>query len=104
MTPTISQMKDIMNNTINDNIIDRDELQDQYIKELIDSMDFKTMETFVYDTINDNLDRYSLDELIEEVEESYPELLDDTNQGESGDYVTAESSTPDEPNELTGWN
>ena len=93
MTPTISQMKDIMNNTSNDNIIDRDELQDQYIKELIDSMDFKTMETFVYDTINDNLDRYSLDELIEEVEESYPELLDDTNQGES-----------DEPNELTGWN
>ena len=60
MTPTISQMKDIMNNTTKDNIIDRDELQDQYIKELIDSMDFKTMETFVYDTINDNLDKYSV--------------------------------------------
>ena len=93
MTPTISQMKDIMNNTTKDNIIDRDELQDQYIKELIDSMDFKSMEAFVYDTINDNLDRYSLDELIEEVDQSFPELLDDTNQDES-----------EEPNELTGWN
>jgi hypothetical protein len=95
MTPTISQMKDIINQgtTTKDNIIDRDELQDQYIKELIDSMDFKTMETFVYDTINDNLDRYSLDELIEEVEESYPELLDDTDQDDIP-----------EPSELTGWN
>ena len=93
MTPTISQMKDIMNNTINDNIIDRDELQDQYIKELIDSMDFKTMETFVYDTINDNLDRYSLDELIDEVKDSFPELLDDTS----------EDDLP-EPDESTGWN
>jgi len=88
-------MKDIINQgtTTKDNIIDRDELQDQYIKELIDSMDFKTMETFVYDTINDNLDRYSLDELIEEVEESYPELLDDTDQDDIP-----------EPSELTGWN
>ena len=82
-----------MNNTINDNIIDRDELQDQYIKELIDSMDFKTMETFVYDTINDNLDRYSLDELIDEVKDSFPELLDDTS----------EDDLP-EPDESTGWN
>jgi len=93
MTPTISQMKDIMNNTTNDNIIDRDELQDQYIKELIDSMDFKSMEAFVYDTINDNLDKYSIDELIEEVDQSFPELLDDTNQNDLP-----------EPNELTGWN
>ena len=80
-------------NTTTANIIDRDELQDQYIKELIDSMDFKSMEAFVYDTINDNLDKYSIDELIEEVDQSFPELLDDTNQDES-----------DEPNELTGWN
>ena len=95
MTPTISQMKDIINQgtTTKDNIIDRDELQDQYIKELIDSMDFKTMETFVYDTIDNNLDRYSLDELIDEVKDSFPELLDDTS----------EDDLP-EPDESTGWN
>ncbi len=60
---------------ITDNIIDRDELQDQYIRELIDGMDHKSMEQFVYDTINENLETYSLDELKEEVIEYYPELL-----------------------------
>jgi len=93
MTPTISQMKDIMNNTTKDNIIDRDELQDQYIKELIDSMDFKSMYEFVYDTIDDNLDKYSVNELIDEVKDSFPELLDDTD----------EDDLP-EPDESTGWN
>lgn len=66
MTPT----------TVKENIIDRDELQDTYIRELIDSMDFKTMEAFVYDTINEGLDKYSVDELIEEVQEYNPELLE----------------------------
>jgi len=58
-----------------DNIIDRDDLQDAYIKELIDGMDHKDMYRFVYDTINENLEGYSMKELIEEVEEYDPELL-----------------------------
>lgn len=97
-------MKDIMNNTTHDNNIDRDELQDQYIKELIDSMDFKSMEAFVYDTINDNLDRYSLDELIEEVDQSFPELLDDTHEGVNPLEVINTEDDYDEPSEATGWN
>ena len=59
-----------------DNIIDRDNLQDAYIKEMIDSMDFKTMYQFCYDTINEDLNNYSMTELIEEVENYNPELLD----------------------------
>lgn len=59
-----------------DNIIDRDDLQDAYIKEIIDCMDHKTMYAFVYDTINENLEGYSMKELIEEVENYNPELLD----------------------------
>ena len=62
-------------NPMTDNIIDRDDLQDAYIKELIDGMDHKDMYAFVYDTINDNLEGYSMTELIEEVEEYDPELL-----------------------------
>ena len=54
----------------------RDTIQDIYIRELIDGMDFKTMEAFVYDTINENLDKYSVDELIEEVNECCPEILE----------------------------
>ena len=59
-----------------DNIIDRDVLQETYIRELIDGMDHKDMYAFVYDTINDTLDKYTVDELIYEVSESYPDLLD----------------------------
>ena len=55
----------------------RDTIQDIYIRELIDGMDFKTMEAFVYDTINENLDKYSVDELIEYVNAYYPEILED---------------------------
>ena len=62
-------------NTNTDNIIDRDQLQDDYIKEIIDSMDHKVMYQFVYDTIDENLEKYTVDELIEEVTDSYPNLL-----------------------------
>ena len=76
-----------------DNIIDRDQLQEEYILRVIDSMDYKDIERFVYDTINKNLDDYTVDELIYEVSESYPDLLDDTD----------EDDLP-EPDESTGWN
>ncbi len=59
----------------NDQIIDRDQLQEAYIESIIDSMDHKTMYQFVYDSLNGNLDDYTVDELITEVEDYYPELL-----------------------------
>jgi len=57
--------------------MNRTELQESYIQQVIDSMDFKTMERFVYDNLQDNLQGYSDEELIAEVEEYYPELLED---------------------------
>ena len=59
-----------------DNIVDRDELQDAYINEIIDGMDIKDLMRIVYDNIEQNLDKYSVDELIEEVQEYYPHLLE----------------------------
>ena len=61
----------------NDNIIDRDQLQEAYINRIVDGMDWKTMERFVYDTINENLEAYTVDELIAEVEEYNPDLLEE---------------------------
>ena len=58
-----------------DNIIDRDSLQEAYINMIVDGMDWKTMEQFVYDTIDANLDNYTVEELVTEVEDYYPELL-----------------------------
>jgi len=65
-----------MNTTTNQNTMNRENIQDTYIRELIDGMDFKTMEAFVYDTLNENLEKYSVEELIEEVNEYDPEILE----------------------------
>ena len=52
---------------IKDNIIDRDALQASYIDRIIDGMDLKDLMQIVYDQLDDSLDKYSVDELIEEV-------------------------------------
>ena len=62
-----------------ENIIDRDKLQEAMIQNIIDGMDWKTMEQYVYDSLNGNFDDYTLDELITEAEDYYPELLEDTD-------------------------
>lgn len=62
-----------------DNIVNRDELQAAYINTIIDGMDLKDLIALVYDQLDENLDKYSVDELIQEVEEYYPELLSEEN-------------------------
>ena len=57
--------------------INRDELIESYAWQLLDSMDMKTMEQFVMDTLKDNLGSYTDEELIAEVEEYYPELIEE---------------------------
>ena len=59
--------------------MNREQLQETYIQQLIEGMDFKTMECFVYDTLKENLSSYTDEELITEVEEYYPELIEETN-------------------------
>ena len=64
-------------NTMQDNVVDRDELQASLINAVIDGMDFKTMWSVLYDYMDASYDKYSVNELIEEVQEYYPELLED---------------------------
>mgnify|MGYP005636239293 CR=1 FL=1 len=59
-----------------DNIIDRDELQANYINRVLDGLDIKDMMAILYDQFDETFDKYSVDELIEEVQEFYPDLLD----------------------------
>ena len=61
----------------NDRIIDRDALQDAMINQILDDMDIKTMMAILYDNMSESYDKYSVDELIAEVEEYYPHLLED---------------------------
>ena len=63
-----------------DNIIDRDQLQDDMINQILVDMDIKTMMAILYDNMSNNYDSYSVDELIEEVKEYYPHLLEQNEQ------------------------
>lgn len=58
-------------------VIDRDALQQAYIDEILEGMDIKTLMQIVAENLDNNLDSYTVDELIEEVENTYPHLLDD---------------------------
>ena len=56
--------------------INHTDLIDSYAQQITENMDWKTMERFVYDTLVENLTNYTEEELITEVSECYPELLD----------------------------
>ena len=61
-----------MNNTFN-----RDSLIADYAQQILDGMDMKTMECFVYDTLVSNLESYDDEDLINEVKEYNTELLEE---------------------------
>ena len=71
MTQSTETSKIVTNN------VNRDSLQQNYIESIIDGMDLKTMWTVLYDYMDQSYDKYSKEELITEVKEYYPELLED---------------------------
>ena len=74
------------------NSINRDSLQEAYIESIIDGMDYKTMEQFVYDTLDGNLDDYTTEELVTEVKDYYPELLEQNNDLNAWKLLTSKVS------------
>ena len=73
----LSSLLDSKMNTITDNIIDRDEFQNNYVQEVIDGLDLKDCLAMLYDYLSNDMDKLTLNELIEDVEEYYPHLLED---------------------------
>ena len=61
----------------NMNTSDRQALVDTYIDHVIDGMDMKDLMMFVADAMADRLADYSDTELVEEVREYYPFLIDE---------------------------
>ena len=59
--------------------MNRSELQDQLIQQIIDDMDIKTMAALLYDMMDESYDKYSEKELKNEVEEYYPHILEESN-------------------------
>ena len=65
-----------MNTSTTTNIIDRDELQSDYVQEVIDGLELKDCLAMLYDYLSNDMDKLTVDELIEDVQEYYPHLLD----------------------------
>ena len=59
--------------------MNRDELQSKLIYQMLDDMDLKTMYSVLYDYMSESYDKYSEEELTEEVNEYYPELLNNND-------------------------
>jgi hypothetical protein len=59
--------------------MNRQELLDAYIDCILDNMSTKDLMRIVADQIEENLSSYTDEELIAEVEDYYPELLEDNN-------------------------
>ena len=58
-------------------LMNREQLQDAYINEIIDGMDIKDMMALLFDMIDKDMDIYTDEELKEEVKNYYPHLLED---------------------------
>jgi hypothetical protein len=56
--------------------MNRTELQDQLIQQMLDDMDLKTMTCLCYDYLMEGYDKYSDEELLTECQEYYPELVE----------------------------
>ena len=70
----------IMQTETMDNIINRDQLQEDMINRIIDGMDMDGLCQLAYDYLNENYDKYSVDELIKEVEEFYPDMMEESKE------------------------
>ena len=56
--------------------MNRTELQDAYINQVLDDMDIKDAMALLFNFMDADLDKYSEAQLIEEVNHFYPELLE----------------------------
>ena len=64
------------------NFKDRDSVIDSYAQTILDGMDKKSMERFVYDTLVENLTDYTNEELVTEIVEGYGnDWFDDNSIG-----------------------
>jgi site-specific recombinase XerD len=70
--------------------MNRDQLQHDYIESIIDGMDHKDLWAFVYDALEQNLESYSDEELVTEVKDYYPHLLE-----EETDFGALEATADD---------
>ena len=68
---------EIIKSTEMTNTFDRDSLLQDYAEQIVDTMDMDTLVMFAMDTIMEKMSQFSDNEIVEEVNEYYPELLEE---------------------------
>ena len=58
------------------NTFDRDSFIADYAEQVVDDMDLKTLVQLAYDVIVENMERMTDNEIVEDVNNCYPELLE----------------------------
>ena len=59
--------------------MNREQLIEAYVDRILDNMSTKDLMRIVGDQLEENLSSYSDEELISEVQEYYPELIEESN-------------------------
>jgi flagellar motor component MotA len=70
---------EIIKSTQMTNTFDRDSFIADYAELVVDGMDMDTLVRFAFDMLVENMERMSDNELVEEANEYYPELLIEYN-------------------------
>lgn len=60
--------------------MDRDLLQSKLIQTMLDDMDLKTIMSVLYDFMDASYDKYTEEELKEEVQQYYPDLFNNEEE------------------------
>ena len=63
-------------NNNSDTIMIRQQLQEEYINRVLGDMDIKDAMALLFDFMNVDLDKYSDEELNEEIQHYYPDLIE----------------------------
>jgi predicted Zn-dependent protease with MMP-like domain len=70
---------EIINSKEMTNTFDRDSLISDYAEQVVDDMDLKTLVQLAYDVICENMAKMTDNEIVEDVNNCYPELLQEYN-------------------------
>ena len=71
--------------------MNREQLQDLYIRADIEAMDLDDMYTILYDLLEEKISKISDAELLEDVKEYHPELLEELTTKEIDDKLSYET-------------
>ena len=67
--------------------INKEKLIEMYVDRVVDNMDVGDLMNFVMETLTNTYSEYSLDEMVTEIEDSYPDILEDLSDADEEELI-----------------